>query len=99
VASKSIDDTVEAMRNGSEVAFVDLYNVCRHYFGEPRVNGSHHIFKTPWPMDPRVNIQNAGGKSKRYQVRQVVQAIDKLIEMALAKAKAAKEAKKDKKKK
>lgn len=89
------------MRNGSEVSFVDLYRVCRHYFGEPRVNGSHHVFKTPWAMDPRVNIQNDSGKSKRYQVRQVVQAIDKLIEIALAKAKAkaAKEAKKDEKKK
>ena len=28
--------------------------------------------------DPRVNIQDAGGKAKPYQVRQVLQAIDKL---------------------
>ena len=36
------------------------------------------VFKTPWPGDPRVNIQNAGGQAKAYQVRQVLLAIDKL---------------------
>lgn len=34
--------------------------------------------KTPWPDDPRVNIQSAQGKAKPYQVRQVLQAIDKI---------------------
>ncbi|WP_238985033.1 toxin HicA [Candidatus Glomeribacter gigasporarum] len=48
-------------------------------FGPPRQHGtSHAIFKTPWPGDPRVNIQNAKGKAKSYQVRQVLLAIDKL---------------------
>jgi len=28
--------------------------------------------------DPRVNIQNAKGKAKPYQVRQVLQAIERL---------------------
>ncbi len=36
------------------------------------------IFKTPWPGDPRVNIQNSGGKAKAYQVKQILLAIDKL---------------------
>jgi hypothetical protein len=49
------------------------------YFGKPRQDASSHaIFKTPWPGDPRVNIQNAKGKAKPYQVRQVLQAIEKL---------------------
>ena len=40
---------------------------------------SHAVFKTPWPGDPRVNIQRAkGGKAKPYQVTQVLKAIDKL---------------------
>jgi hypothetical protein len=39
---------------------------------------SHTVFKTPWPGDPRVNIQNDKGKAKAYQVRQVLLAIDKL---------------------
>jgi hypothetical protein len=52
--------------------------VCEHYFGEPRqTSGSHAVFKTPWPGDPRVNIQNDKGKAKAYQVRQVLKAIDK----------------------
>jgi len=55
--------------------------VCRHYFGEPRQQGtSHQVYKTPWTGDPRINIQrDKGGKAKSYQVRQVVQAIDKLM--------------------
>jgi hypothetical protein len=36
------------------------------------------VITTPWPGDPRVNIQNAKGKAKPYQVRQVLQAIEKL---------------------
>jgi hypothetical protein len=56
-----------------------LKKVCERYFGAPRQAGSSHaIFKTPWPGDPRVNIQNAKGKAKPYQVRQVLQAINKL---------------------
>ncbi len=35
------------------------------------------MFKTPWPGDPRVNIQNAHGTAKAYQVRQVLSAIEK----------------------
>ena len=49
------------------------------YFGQPRQSGtSHAIFKTPWPGDPRVNIQNARGKAKPYQVRQVLLALDRI---------------------
>ncbi len=66
-------------RNPSGVAFRDLCKVCDHYFGEARQqSGSHRIYKTPWPGDPRVNIQNSKGKAKAYQVRQVLKAIEKL---------------------
>ncbi len=37
----------------------------------------HLVFKTPWPGDPRVNIQNDHGTAKAYQVRQVLAAIEK----------------------
>ena len=61
------------------IRFADLKKVCEAYFGSSRQSGtSHLIFKTPWPGDPRVNIQNAGGQAKPYQVRQVLKAIDKL---------------------
>ncbi len=76
----SIPDIVEQMRrNPKGVRFNDLCKVCDHYFGNARQSsGSHRIYKTPWPGDPRVNIQNSKGKAKVYQVRQVLLAIDKL---------------------
>ncbi|MFC0574927.1 toxin HicA [Paraburkholderia solisilvae] len=55
--------------------------MCEAIFGKPRQSGtSHAVFKTPWPGDPRVNIQNDKGKAKAYQVRQVLQAIERLKE-------------------
>lgn len=62
------------------VSFRDLEVVCQHYFGSPRVTtGSHRVYATPWPGDPRVNIQNDHGSAKSYQVRQVLAAIDQLV--------------------
>ncbi|MEI8355961.1 MAG: toxin HicA, partial [Deltaproteobacteria bacterium] len=40
--------------------------------------GSHRVYKTPWIGDPRVNIQNEKGRAKRYQVKQVLKAIERL---------------------
>ena len=76
----SVEKILEQMRREpSNVGFSDLRKVCQTYFGTPRQDGSSHaIFKTPWAGDPRVNIQNAKGKAKPYQVRQVLQAIDKI---------------------
>lgn len=40
------------------------------------------LWKTPaGRVDPRVNIQNDKGKAKPYQVRQVLQAIERLEQM------------------
>lgn len=65
--------------NPKGVRFIELRKVCEHYFGKPRQSRSSHcIFKTPWPGDPRVNIQNDKGKAKSYQVKQVLRAIEKL---------------------
>ncbi|WP_419938651.1 toxin HicA [Candidatus Palauibacter sp.] len=71
---------VKAIRNNPKnVRFADLARICDECFGEPRQKGtSHRVYRTPWPGDPRVNIQNAQGKAKPYQVRQVIKAIDKL---------------------
>jgi hypothetical protein len=62
------------------VRFNELVAVCEHFFGEARQRGtSHHVYKTPWPGDPRVNIQkDKNGQAKRYQVKQVLAAIKKL---------------------
>ena len=60
------------------VPFNDIKKVCEHYFGKPRQSGtSHCVFKTLWPGDSRVNIQNDKGKAKPYQVKQVLLAIHK----------------------
>lgn len=74
---------LDRMRNGpAQIRFADLYKVCVAYFGEPRQSASSHaVFKTPWPGDPRVNIQNDKGKAKPYQVRQVLLAVERLQEM------------------
>ena len=70
---------VAALRNNPKgVRFADLVKVCDEYFGEPRqTSGSHRVYRTPWPGDPRVNIQNDKGGAKPYQVRQVLRAIEK----------------------
>ena len=75
----SVDKIVSGMRdNPKNVRYEDLNKVCEHYFGPPRTTGgSHAVFKTPWPGDPRVNIQNDKRRTKPYQVRQVLAAIDK----------------------
>jgi len=63
-------------QNPNGVRFAELRKLCEFYFGKPRQSGSSHcIFKTPWPGDPRINIQNHRGKAKPYQVRQVLKAI------------------------
>ena len=76
---KVIQKIIKQMReNPKDVKFDDLCKVCNYYFGEPRSKGSHQIYKTRWQGDPRINIQDNNGKSKAYQVRQVIKAIDKL---------------------
>jgi hypothetical protein len=69
------------MRNApQDVRYDDLAKVCGEHFGTPRQHGtSHAVYKTPWAGDPRVNIQcGKSGMAKTYQVRQVLEAIDKL---------------------
>jgi hypothetical protein len=66
-------------RNPKGVSYSDLCKVCDLYFGEARQSGSsHRIYKTPWPGDPRVNIQNDRGMAKAYQVKQVLKAVERL---------------------
>ncbi len=65
--------------NPKGIRFTDLCKVCDSYFGKARQNSSsHRVYKTPWQGDPRINIQNDKGKAKAYQVRQILEAIEKL---------------------
>ncbi len=76
----SVDKILQQMRASPVgLRFADLKKVCDHYFGKPRQAGSSHaVYKTPWPGDLRVNIQNEKGRAKPYQVRQVLQAVEQL---------------------
>ena len=68
------------LRNPKNVKFETLLKICIRHFGKPRIKGSHHIFKTPWKGDPRINIQKSGKMAKPYQVKAIKKALDKLEE-------------------
>ena len=69
-------------REPGNVRFTDLCKVYEAHFGKPRQHGTSHVlFKTPWPGDPRINLQSDKGKAKAYQVRQILLALDKLERM------------------
>lgn len=76
----SVPELVEQMRSHpASIRFADLCRVCDFYFGIPRQKGSsHRVYKTPWPEDPRINIQNEHGRAKAYQVKQVLKALETL---------------------
>ncbi len=79
----SITETIAELENQKgSTRFSKLIKICEEFFGQARVKGSHHIFKTPWPGDPRLNIQSDKGKAKPYQVEQVIAALKKLDEMS-----------------
>lgn len=66
-------------QNPAGIRYAALVQVCDHYFQAPRAaKGSHRIYKTPWAGNPRINIQNDRGFAKAYQVRQVLEAIERL---------------------
>ena len=76
----SADDILDPMgRQPKGIRFAELCRVCDEFFGSARQrSSSHRIYRTPWHGDPRVNIQNAKGMAKAYQVRQVLRAIERL---------------------
>jgi hypothetical protein len=72
---------MKILENPTNTKFDDLLRICTDNFGEPRITGSHHIFKMPWAGDPRINIQKDGKMAKPYQVKAVKRAIEKLKEV------------------
>ena len=81
-----IDSIKEIETDRNVVRFSKLLKICEKYFGDYRVNGSHHVFKTPWQGDPRINLQKGKDKNaKPYQVLQVLNALRKLKEFDEAK--------------
>ncbi len=77
-----IEKTIEKINKVKEIRFSQLLKICEDFFGNYRISGSHHIFKTPWQGDPRINLQKGkGNKAKPYQVQQVLNALRKLKEL------------------
>ena len=81
-----LDEEIHRLRAGKKNAhFNDLVHLCEEHFGRARIKGSHHIFKMPWPNDPRINLQEVRGRAKPYQVDQVIAALERLKQMEEAK--------------
>lgn len=67
----------EMRANPRNISYAELAKVCEHHFGPARnTGGSHAVYKTPWPGDPRVNIQNDHGRAKAYQVTQAIEKLE-----------------------
>ena len=88
--ARDVETILREMRdNPAGVKFNDARKVADHFFGgygAPRIAGSHHIYKTPWPGDPRINLQKDGPQAKRYQVIQMLEAIERLKAIMTAQA-------------
>ena len=76
------EDAIAALEsNPKGIRFSKLAKILNEQFGRPRQKGtSHRIYRTPWPGDPRLNIQNRKGMAKAYQVRQAIAALRKKME-------------------
>jgi hypothetical protein len=88
--ARDVETILSDMRaNPGDIKFNEARKVAEHFFaefGKPRIAGSHHVYKMPWPGDPRINIQKDGPKAKRYQVIQMLEAVDKLKAFRAAQA-------------
>ena len=66
-----------AAGNVKNIRFRDFQRLLEELgFTLARVSGSHHIYAHPH-IEELVNVQNVGGESKPYQIRQVLQLIEK----------------------
>lgn len=77
-----LEKAIQGLEEAKQIRFSKLLANCEQFFGNYRISGSHHIFKTPWQGDPRINLQKGKDKNaKPYQVRQVLNALRKLKEL------------------
>jgi len=77
----SLEEALDELSSSKNIKFVLLLKICCSFFEGPRIEGSHHIFKTPWRGQPWLNIQKDGKMAKSYQVKQVRLALVKLKEI------------------
>ena len=77
----SLEEALDELSSTKNIKFTLLLKICCLFFHGPRIEGSHHIFKTPWKGQPWLNLQRDGKMAKSYQVKQVTLALVKLKEM------------------
>ena len=67
----------QILSGSKNISFNDIITVVEAFgFTLSRVNGSHHIFIHP-KVPELVNLQNAKGKAKPYQIRQFLTIVEK----------------------
>ena len=67
----------QILSGSKNINFNDIVTLVEAFgFTLSRVNGSHHIFIHP-QIPELVNIQNAKGKAKPYQIRQFLTIVEK----------------------
>ena len=67
----------QILSGSKNISFNDIVTVVEAFgFTLSRVNGSHHIFVHP-KIPELVNLQNAKGKAKPYQLRQFLTIVEK----------------------
>ncbi|KPA17808.1 YcfA-like protein [Candidatus Magnetomorum sp. HK-1] len=65
------------LNNSKNVRFSDAVSLAKAFgFALDRINGSHHIFKHP-DKPALLNLQNVKGKAKPYQLKQLIQLIER----------------------
>jgi len=65
------------LNNSKNVRFSDAVSLAKIFgFELDRINGSHHIFKHP-DNPALLNLQNVKGKVKPYQLKQLIQLIER----------------------
>jgi len=66
----------QILSGSKNISFNDIVTVVEAFgFTLSRVNGSHHIFVHP-KIPELVNLQNAKGKAKPYQIRQFLTIVE-----------------------
>jgi predicted RNA binding protein YcfA (HicA-like mRNA interferase family) len=65
-----------ALASPKSIRFGDMVSLVEGFgFRLARVSGSHHIFEHP-DLAEMVNLQDAKGKAKPYQVRQFLELVE-----------------------
>ncbi|MEN6627357.1 MAG: type II toxin-antitoxin system HicA family toxin [Candidatus Sumerlaeia bacterium] len=67
----------KALASPGNLGFEEACALARAFgFALSRIGGSHHIFVHP-NIPELLNMQNVGGKAKPYQIRQLLQLVER----------------------